>query len=451
MIQYDLGDLMKEVIEFLDKLNINENDNLVVGVSYGPDSMALLDILKKKFTSCSIICAHVHHNHRKESDIEKEKLKEYCLNNNIIFEYMKIDSYINNKFTEDEARKRRYNFFDKILQKYNSNYLFTAHHGDDLVETILMRLVRGSSLKGYCAIPLISKRNNYKLVRPLLYLTKNDILNYCKYNKISYAVDKSNLDDRYTRNRYRNHVLPVLKSENKYVHKQFLKFSTALQENEDFLNRITCESYERIVSDGFIDIDLLLKEDDLIIKRIIMKYLSDYYKEYINLLNNNHIALILNLIKSSKRNDRLSLPGKINLIKSYNKLYFDKENSYNSYCFVLEEKIKLPNGYVIKKINDLENTTNYVTALNKKDIDFPLIVRSKQDGDKMEILGMNGTKKIKDIFIDAKIDITKRKTYPVLTDNSGKILWVPGIKKSKYDKSKNGNYDIILKYQKEEL
>lgn len=441
---------MKSVYDFLENLNICENDSIIVAVSFGPDSMMLLDVIKNFYKKNNIICAHVHHNHRKESDIEALSLEKYCNENNIKFEMMKIENYKNAKFTEEEARNKRYEFFDKLADKYNCKFLFTAHHGDDLIETVLMRLVRGSSLKGYSGISLISKRKNYKLIRPLLYLTKNDIIKYCEENKISYAVDKSNLDDDYTRNRYRNHVLPILKNENKDVHKQFLKFSTVLQEHEEFIHNKTCSLYERVVDNNFVDIELLLREDELLIKRVLMKYLSDYYKENISLLNDTHITLIMDLLKSNKTNDKLTLPNKINLIKSYNKLYFDKQKSYNNYCFVLEDSVKLPNGYTIKIIDNLDNTTNYVAAFNKNDIEFPLIVRTKQDGDKIEILNMNGAKKIKDIFIDEKVDLVLRKDYPVLTDKNGKILWLPGLKKSKYDKSKKGNYDIILKYCKEE-
>ena len=195
---------MQNVYNFLDNLGINKNDTLIVGVSYGPDSMFLLSLLKTYFNNNKIVCAHVHHNHRKESDKEALDLKKYCDENNIIFEFMKIDSYVNNKFTEEEARNKRYEFFDELMNKYNAKYLFTAHHGDDLTETILMRIVRGSSIGGYSGIQLTSKRNNYELVRPLLYLNKEFIVNYCDENNIPYAVDITNLTDEQTRNRYRN-------------------------------------------------------------------------------------------------------------------------------------------------------------------------------------------------------------------------------------------------------
>ena len=130
---------MKDVYKFLDSLHIKKEDIITVAVSYGPDSMFLLDLLKNKYKENKIICCHVHHNHREESNLEKDALEKYCMKNNIIFEFMKIDKYKNNKFTEEEARKKRYEFFDKVLKKYNSKYLFTAHHGDDLIETILTK------------------------------------------------------------------------------------------------------------------------------------------------------------------------------------------------------------------------------------------------------------------------------------------------------------------------
>lgn len=440
---------MDLVYNFLDTLSINENDNIIVAVSYGPDSMALLDIIKNHFNN-KIICAHVHHNHRKESDEEARLLKEYCNKNNIVFEMMKIEEYKNNKFTEEEARNKRYIFFDELVQKYNSKYLFTAHHGDDLVETVLMKLVRGSSVKGYSGIKLLSKRNNYNLVRPLIYLTKEDIINYCSLKNIKYAVDKSNSDDEYTRNRFRNHVLPVLKEENINVHKQFLKFSTVLQEYDEYIDEVINSIYKKINKNNILDLKLLLDEKDIIIKKILMRFLYEKYDNKITLINESHILLIMNMIKNNKSTDKISLPNKINLIKSYNKIYFDKDLIYNNYCFMFDDYLELPNGYIIKQVETLENTTNYVTAFNKEDISFPLYVRGRLDGDKIEVLGMDGKKKIKDIFIDEKIDLSVRNNYPVLVDSKGKILWLPGLKKSKYDKSKTKKYDIIFKYYKEE-
>lgn len=441
---------MRKVYNFLDSLCIEKNDTLVVAVSYGPDSMFLLNLLKNKYKENKIVCAHVHHNHRKESDDEAKLLEDYCNNNGITFEMMKIKEYTNNNFTEEEARLKRYEFFDKIMNKYNSSYLFTAHHGDDLCETILMRITRGSNINGYSGIKLRSTRNNYEMIRPLLYITKKEIEKCCIKEKIPFAVDKSNNSNLYTRNRYRNGVLKLLKQENQNVHEKFLKFSKELQTYENYVEKIVNKKSLNVIKNNSIIIDELDKLDDLIKSKIIEKYLLEEYKENIKDVTNKHVFSILEASKSNKKSINISMPHGKTIIKSYNKIYFDKTDCYNSYCYVFDEYLELPNGAVIKEIKKLDNTSNYVTALNSSEITLPLYVRSRINGDKMEILGLNGSKKIKDIFMDEKVDIKNRDIFPILVDSNGRILWLPGLKKSKYDKSKVGKYDIILKYCKEE-
>ena len=125
------------------------NDTVVAGISAGPDSMCLLHLLQTR-TNNIVVC-HINHNVRKQSKKEEEYLREYCKNNNLIFESMTIDNYKENNF-ENEARKKRYAFYEKVLNKYHSKYLFLAHHGDDLIETVLMKIIRGSNIEGYSGI-----------------------------------------------------------------------------------------------------------------------------------------------------------------------------------------------------------------------------------------------------------------------------------------------------------
>lgn len=442
---------MNEVQLFLDELNILDDDVLVVAVSYGPDSMFLLDLLKNKYNNNKIICAHVNHNHRKESKTEALLLKQYCKDNNITFELMNITEYKNDKFTEEEARKKRYEFFNSLMEKYASKYLFTAHHGDDLTESILMRISRGSNLNGYLGIRQISKRNGYFIVRPLLYLTKKFIIDYCCANKIGYALDHSNEDLSYTRNRFRKNILPALKKENKNIHKRFLEFSKELSMYNDYVLEIVNEKYSMVVSCGAIIIDKLKKEKKLIIRKIVELYLLKVYKDDINKIKSTHVNKLINMLYNKRTTYKLSFPNKINVIKSYNKIYCDKTKEYNNYCYVLNEFVNLPYNYVIKKVEKAPDKTNYTACFSSEEIKLPLYVRNKRPKDVMSVLNLSGTKKIKDILINSKIDKEKRNMYPVVTDASGKIIWLPGVKKSKYDKSKTGKYDIILKYYKEDL
>ena len=171
----------------LDDINF-DNNPVVVGVSSGPDSMCLLNLLEQK-TNKLVVC-HINHNVRKESTTEEEYLKDYCQKHNLIFESMKITEYKETNF-ENEARKKRYNFYEEILSKYHSTKLFLAHHGDDQIETVLMKIVRGSNLEGYAGIKEISKVKNYQIIRPLLKVTKEDIINYNKSHNITYFIDSS--------------------------------------------------------------------------------------------------------------------------------------------------------------------------------------------------------------------------------------------------------------------
>jgi len=150
---------MKEVKKYLSKA-LEPNSTLVVACSGGPDSMCLLDLVLKERENknLKIICAHVNHKMRVESEAEAEFVKNYCKKNNVVFEYMEINNYNDDNF-HNQARLKRYDFFNELVEKYNAKYLLTAHHGDDLTETILMRIVRGSNLKGYLGF---KKENDYK-------------------------------------------------------------------------------------------------------------------------------------------------------------------------------------------------------------------------------------------------------------------------------------------------
>ena len=133
-------------------------------------------------------------------------------------------------------------------------------------------------------------------------------------------------------------------------------------------------------------------------------------------------------------------------IKSYNESFIKKNEKKTNYNLIFNNNLTLPNGHMIKMVEDTNDNSNYVLKINSKQISMPLHVRTRKNGDKMEVKGLNGSKKIKDIFIDEKINKEDRDNIPILTDNNDNIIWLPGIKKSKFDTSKTKNYDIIIKY-----
>lgn len=432
---------MEESLEFLQN-NIPKNSKIVVAVSGGPDSMCLLSLLcsLKKDKNYEIICAHVNHKIRIESDEEAIMVEKYCQDNNIIFELYEINEFINGKFSEEQARKKRYDFFRKILKKYNSKYLLTAHHGDDLIETILMRLTRGSTLSGYAGIRLISKNLEYQILRPLLYVDKNAILAYLEANNIPYAIDKSNASLKYTRNRYRHNILKELKKEEPNVHRKYLKFSNELQEYETFINNYIYD--KGIIVDNYIVINKVLGEPSIIKRKSIELIIKDIQKYDILDINDKNMNDLISLL--TKDNKSIDLNNNYQGINSYGKLFIKKVESDAFNELVIDKDIEINNFKFTYNSTDYDNT-NYCICLDSSELKLPLKIRAKQDGDKMYVKNLKGSKKVKDIFIDSKIPAYKRDSYPILVDSDNKILWIPGIKKSQFSKDKDEKYDIIIK------
>ena len=439
---------MDEAYNYLLSL-LDNDDYVVVGVSGGPDSMALLHLLitLSKEKKINIICAHINHNVRIESEQEKIFVEKYCNDNNVIFEYMKIDKFNKDNFNENEARIIRYNFFKELIKKYKAKLLLTAHHGDDLIETILMRLVRGSTIKGYAGFEKCSHMDNYKIVKPLIYYTKDEILKYLNLNNISYVIDKSNLNNEYTRNRYRHNVLPFLKKEDINVNKRFLKYSETLLEYSNYIDKVALTNMKEIINGNKLDIIKYKKLDNLIGKRIISFILETIYKESITLINDIHISLINDLIYNDMPNKKLQLPNNVIAMKNYDYVSFEEQkNDIEDYELLLDKDVELPNNRKIIYLKEEQSNSNYVCRLNSKEITLPLYVRNKKDGDKICVKGLHGTKKIKDIYINEKIAIKDRPKWPIVVDKNGIIVWIPGLKKSKYNKTINEKYDIILRY-----
>lgn len=440
---------MEEVYKYLlNDAGIRHRDTLCIGVSGGPDSMALLDLMIKLKSELDLVLvvAHVNHNIREESKEEEAYLREFCNNMGLHFECFKIEHYGDDNF-HNEARTIRYNFFDKVCKDYNAKFLLTAHHGDDLVETILMRIVRGSSLKGYSGFSKVIVKDDYTILRPLITVTKDDLTNYCNENNIKYFIDKSNLKDVYTRNRYRKYVLPFLKEEDKMVHEKFLKFSETLLEYNNYIEREVSQVINKVFKNGILDISKFKELDHLLQSKIISNILEKIYGDDLLIITNTHVNLIFDLINSYKPNSVVHLPNNVKAIKSYNELSFAfMEEVDDKYEIELDSVANLPNGMIIEKVSDTDDTSNYVTRLSSKEISLPLYVRTRRNGDKMSVKGMEGHKKVNDIFIDNKIVSKDRNVWPVLVDAEERVIWVPGLKKSKFDKEIHEEYDIILKY-----
>ena len=438
---------MKETIAYLKSL-LKDNDTIVIGLSGGPDSMCLLDIIKALNKNIKIVCAHINHNIRKESFEEQKFIEDYCNKNDLIFETTTFDKKSEDQdYNELELREKRYTYFEKIINKYNAKYLFTAHHGDDLVETVLMRISRGSNLKGYTGFQVETKKKNYKVIKPLIFMTKEDINEYNKENNIPYVLDKTNDEDNYTRNRYRHNVLPFLKSENPNIHLKYLKFSRELLTYYEYVDKVINKEIDKRFEKNTLDIEGFTRLDKLIQTKIIEYILDNNYIDNLYLVSDKHVQLILNIIENPKPNLEINLPDNLHITKSYNTLKITRnKKSKEEYNIPIVEETLLPNGKTIKIVKQTDSNSNFYIRLNSKEITLPLYVRTRKEGDKMFVKNMESPKKVKDIFINSKLSKEDRDTQPIVTDKEGNIVWIPGIKKSKFDKAKNENCDIILWY-----
>ena len=433
---------MENVYKYIESLNIGENQYVVCAVSGGPDSMCLMNILVKlkEVYHFNIVCAHVNHNLRVESNDEEVLVKNYCQDNGVIFEYMKITQY-----GDDNFHNLRYNFFEQLIKKYNAKYLFTAHHGDDLMETVLMRIVRGSTIKGYGGFSIISNKGEYKVVRPLITVTKQQILDYNHQNNIPFAIDQSNLKDVYTRNRYRKYLLPRLKDENKNVHLKFYDFSEYMIEAGKYFESLAQRVCKQIYINNKLNISEFKKYDHIIQVYIIFYILQLNYNNKIYQINKKHVDSIIELIYNKNVNSYISLPSK-KVVKAYNNLYISDMAVDRGLNVILDHSLSLPNNKCINFVKNTDLTDNNVIYLNSADLHLPLYVRYRKDGDRMKVKNMKNYKKINDIFIDAKIAKQDRDSWPVVCDSNDEIIWLPGLKKSHFDSQKSGKYDIILKY-----
>lgn len=436
---------MKEVLTFLNQ-EIKDNSCLVLALSGGPDSMCLLHLLLtiQKTKNLKIVVAHVNHRVRKESDTEELFLKDYITKLKLDLEIKHFEEYKKEVFKEGIAREKRYNFLEEVVKKYQAHYLLTAHHGDDLMETILMRLSRGSNLKGYIGIKEKQIKNNYLILRPLLKVNKESILEYNKNNNIPYFLDKSNNNKKYTRNRYRLDIIPFLKKENSNINLKYYQFSKELEDYDLFItNYINEHNY---IETNYLDL-IKVKNESLFIKRKCLELLIRNVQDN-DLLDISKAQLeeILKVLDKNG-NKEVNLNNNYIALKEYNKLSIQKKDLKKEFSYIIDQNIYTDNWNILKEDNIKYYSSNNIVYLDSKELALPLIVRNRQNGDKMLVKNLNGHKKISDILIDEKVDISKREDILVVVDSKNEVIWVPSLKKSQFCKDKNEKYDIILKYE----
>ncbi len=430
------------------------NTIVVVGVSGGADSMGLLHYLDsiKEANRLKLVVAHVDHMFRgAESEEDMKFVKQQCEKRGLLFEAEQIDvsAYQNEKklTVQVAARECRYAFYEKVMKKYRADVLALGHHADDQVETILMRLGRGSSMTGYAGILPTRTFGDGVIVRPFLTVTKSEIMEYLKVHEVPFRHDPSNDKDAYRRNRLRHHILPILKEEFPGLHQRFQAFSEQIQESEQYIGALMEKEWINVIKSKENDRVVLDRKPLLFMAKplqrrgiqLILNYL--YNNEIPPSLSSIHIDNLLSLLESEHPSGRLHFPNGLQVIKSYNEctLTFDKDESDKAYKHLLEVpgNVKLPTDFMITseiwtqdKPQDVKEN-QAVIDLSK--VVLPLYARTRLDGDRIKLKGTNGSKKIKSIFIEGKIPLQQRDTWPLIVDANQEILWMPMLKRSTFE------------------
>lgn len=277
-------DMEKAVLKTIKKYNlINANDKIVLGVSGGPDSLFMLNILNnlKEKLQFEIVVAHINHMIREEADSEEKFVKEFCEKINVDFysKRIEVEKYANNNKIglEEAGRKIRYDFFEEVLNQVGANKIAIAHNKNDKVETIVMHLLRGSGIVGMQGI---QPNTNNHIIRPIIEIDRKDIEKYCDEKNLMPRIDKSNFDNTYTRNKIRNIVIPYIQQEfNPNFIDTMTRLSEVITEENVFLNELTKTHYKQIlIEEKSEEIELDLKKfnqlDNILKKRIILYTIS---------------------------------------------------------------------------------------------------------------------------------------------------------------------------------
>ncbi len=326
-------EIVEQILQTIKKYNLIQNgDKVVIGVSGGPDSICLLDILnkikEKNYIKFDIEVAHVNHLIREEANEDEEYVRKYCEKNNINFHVSRIDviKYANtNKIgTEEAGRKLRYDFFEKILHQTGSNKIATAHNKNDNVETVLMNIIRGSGTKGLKGIEPI--RDNL-FIRPLIETQRKDIENYCEQNQLNPRIDKTNSQNIYTRNKIRNLLIPYIEKEfNPNIIETISRLSEIAKQENAYIQEKTIRAYEQIKlketkTQISVDLKKFQKLEPVIKNRIIPYIINDILKIEYN-TQKVHIEDIIKLCNNNIGNKYLVPNKKIKILIKNHQIFF---------------------------------------------------------------------------------------------------------------------------------
>ena len=431
---------------------LSAGDRVLVAVSGGPDSVALLYVLNELRAEFGVELevAHLQHGIRGEDAKEDarfvgqlaNKLKVPFHLKEIDLPKLKLDAGKGN--LEALARAERYRFFAEVAVKRDIRKVATAHTEDDQAETVLMWFLRGAGLKGTGGMaPLHRLRAGSEaltVIRPLLEVSKDELLQYLTEKNVDYRVDRSNQDLSLLRNWLRLELLPIIERRlDKRLPARLVQQAEIFRDEDALLDSLAQEALAEIVKTGGISREMFLAQPKALQRRILRVWI-ERTRGHLRGLEFVHIEDLLRLIEQGPPQARLSIPGGLELIREYSVLKLEKRDRSRrgicySYPLKIGEMLRIPEA-------NLELHCKQVAAVTKtlpKDLmdavfdlgalDQSLSVRNFRRGDRFQPLGMTGHKKIKDLFIEKRVPVSIRSRWPLVAAGT-EIIWIPGYARS---------------------
>lgn len=429
---------------------------IVVGVSGGADSMCLLHYLLsvKNRLSLEIIVAHINHNLRGDESLRDENfVRDFCYKNNVRFELKSVDiaslAKVSKIGTEECGRNVRYDFFNELAGL--EGLIATAHTASDNAETVMFNITRGTGINGLSGIPPI--RDN--IIRPLIFMSREDIEEYCKEYEVEYIIDSSNLSDDYARNKIRHHVIPNLKDINSRFENNISKLSKTAKEDNDYLLELANQVLNSAKCKNGYDVKKINSNALPIKKRSIILMAQKHNIK----INSNHINIIINLLSDAgavdiDENIQFKCDGIVCFFTEKNKLNEAKSKKENiDWEFPLnktkEFNINDKKYYIISYDNDniRQNFKNskilFNNAINCDIIDDNTLIRGRRAGDFFTKAGRNCTKSLKKLLNELKFTHEQRQNL-VLIANGSEVLWIDGVGISERAHVSNLNNSIMI-------
>lgn len=451
---------------------LKRRDRILVAVSGGPDSMALLHLLYRlcRVWEFELTVVHVNHMIRgSESDEEAELVKEYTASLGIAYQIVEINvpQLLQGRGgnVQDIARNARYNAMFQLADELGIRKIALAHHADDQAETYLMRMIKGASPAGMSGMVAKRKMKRHELIRPLLGIYKQQLIDYCRKHNIPYCIDSSNASTKYLRNRIRLELVPYLQQLNPKVTQALNQTVQLLQEDEQYLEAQANQWLQQNAKRSHHTFNLErvpFQKLHIALQRRVIKLILNYLSKGQPVWDFNKLERLRTSLASTETHARqFEIGKKIICSVQYDKIRFGyKEAAPVSFTYDLGElpcQLKIEATGACLKFHVLTGQdagqelhgSSTQAYFDMEEIQLPLTIRNRQPGDRMYPLGMNGSKKVKDIFIDDKIKTLDRDMLPLIFDAKGRLLWIPTVRRSKFALVTNkSNHILHIVYQK---